>query len=50
MWLFSTGKYTKRPIHIYELGPSRGAIVPEKFLGDYQGFLHSDGLLSLFQT
>ena len=43
MWLFSTGKYTKRPIHIYELGPSRGAIVPEKFLGDYQGFLHSDG-------
>src|SRR5699024_4419974 len=43
MWLFSTGRYTKRPIHVYELGPSRSAEVLQKFLGDYSGYLHSDG-------
>lgn len=43
MWLFSAGKYSKKPIHIYKLGPSRGAEVPKAFLEDYQGYLHSDG-------
>ena len=43
MWLFSTGKYAEKPIHIYKLGPSRGAEVPKAFLEGYQGYLHSDG-------
>lgn len=43
MWLFSAGKYAKKPIHIYRLGPSRGAEVPKSFLEGYKGYLHSDG-------
>src|SRR5699024_267875 len=42
MWLFSAGKYAEKPIHIYRLGPSRGAEVPKAFLEGYQGYLHSD--------
>ncbi|WP_343754130.1 IS66 family transposase [Alkalibacterium iburiense] len=43
MWLFSTGKYSERAIHIYKLGPSRSGSVPRDFLKKYTGFLHSDG-------
>lgn len=31
VWLFSAGKYAKKPIHIYQLGPSRGTEVPKAF-------------------
>ena len=43
MWLFSTGKYSERAIHIYRLGPSRSGSVPRDFLEKYTGFLHSNG-------
>lgn len=43
MWLFSTGKYSERAIHIYKLGPSRSGSVPRDFLEEYTGYLHSDG-------
>ncbi|SEJ05801.1 Transposase [Alkalibacterium gilvum] len=43
MWLFSTGKYSDRAIHIYKLGPSRSGSVPRDFLEGYTGYLHSDG-------
>jgi transposase len=43
VWLFSTGKYVGKPIHIYHVGPSRGAEVPKAFLNSYEGYLHSDG-------
>ncbi|MEY8292044.1 IS66 family transposase [Carnobacteriaceae bacterium 52-44] len=43
MWLFSTGRYLKQPIHIYRLGPSRSSDVLKDFLGNYKGYLHSDG-------
>lgn len=43
IWLFSTGKYTQKPIHIYHLGPSRGSEVPKAFLKTYKGYLHTDG-------
>lgn len=43
MWLFSTGKYSERAIHIFKLGPSRSGSVPKDFLNQYTGYLHSDG-------
>ena len=43
MWLFSTGKYSERAIHIFKLGPSRSGSVPRDFLENYTGYLHSDG-------
>ncbi|WP_414838613.1 IS66 family transposase [Carnobacterium sp. TMP28] len=42
VWLFSTGRYADKKIHIYQHGPSRSSEVPLAFLKGYQGYLHSD--------
>ena len=43
MWVYRTGKHCKRQIVIYEYNKSRSGDVPEKFLGDYAGYAHTDG-------
>ena len=41
MWVYRTGKHCKRQIVIYEYNKSRSGDVPEKFLGDYNGYAHT---------
>ena len=43
MWVYRTGKHCKRQIVIYEYNKSKSGDVPEKFLGDYNGYAHTDG-------
>lgn len=43
MWVYRTGKHCKRQIVIYVYNKSRSGDVPEKFLGDYEGYVHTDG-------
>lgn len=46
VWLFSSGRYANKRIHIYQHGPSRESKVPETFLKGFTGYLHSDGYSS----
>ena len=43
MWAYRTGNDDKAPIVIYEYQPSRSGIHAEAFLGDFKGYLHTDG-------
>lgn len=42
MWVYSTGKYSKNPIRIFEYQPGRSGKYPEKFLKNFKGYLHTD--------
>lgn len=41
-WVFLSGKHEKQGITLYHHDPSRGSEVPQKFLGNYAGYLHCD--------
>ena len=43
MWVFMTADRDGPKIVLYELGPSRSHTVPQRFLGDYVGYLQTDG-------
>lgn len=43
MWVYRTGKHSDRQIVIYDYNKSRSGDVPKKYLGDYDGFVHTDG-------
>ena len=43
MWVYRTGKHCKMQIVIYDYNKSRSGYVPEEFLGDYDGYVHTDG-------
>jgi transposase len=43
MWVYRSGEYTENPIVIYDYQPSRAAKCAQNFLGDYSGYLLSDG-------
>ena len=43
MWVYRTGKHSDRQIVIYDYNKSRSGGVPKAFLGDYDGYLHTDG-------
>ena len=43
MWVYRTGKHTKKQIVIYDYNRSRSGDVPKKFLGDFDGYVHTDG-------
>lgn len=43
MWVYRTGKHSDRQIVIYDYNKSRSGDVPKAFLGDYDGYLHTDG-------
>jgi transposase len=42
MWVYSTGKYSKYPIRLFEYQPGRGGKYPEAFLKGFRGYLHTD--------
>jgi len=41
-WLYASGKAEKRPIILYQHELSRKHELPQNFLGDFHGYLHSD--------
>ena len=43
MWVYRTGKHSSKQIVIYDYNKSRSGDVPKAFLGDYNGYLHTDG-------
>ena len=43
MWVYRTGKHSERQIVIYDYNKSRSGDVPKAFLGNYDGYLHTDG-------
>lgn len=42
MWVFRTGKYDS-PIVLYRYAPTRSGVIPEEVLGNYSGYLQTDG-------
>ena len=43
MWVYRTGKYSEKSVVIYNYNKSRSGDVPKAFLGDYDGYVHTDG-------
>ena len=43
MWVCRSGEFTENPVVIYDYQPSRAANCASDFLGDYAGYLLSDG-------
>lgn len=43
MWVYRSGEFHKSPVVIYDYQPGRGANCLNTFLGDYSGYLLSDG-------
>ena len=43
MWVYRNGKYSEHPVVIYDYNKSRSGEVPKEFLGEYDGYLHTDG-------
>ena len=49
MWVYCTGTDSPQPnqhtknIVLYDYQPSRAAVCPQNYLGDYSGYLHVDG-------
>ena len=43
MWLYRTSGDAEHPIVLYDYQPNRKIENAEKFLGDFQGYLHADG-------
>jgi len=43
MWLYRTSGDTKESIVLYEYQPDRKYARPKNFLGDFKGYIHSDG-------
>lgn len=49
MWVYRSGEFKVNPIVIYDYQPSRAASCTQDFLGDYSGYLLSDGY-SVYDT
>lgn len=43
MWVYRSGEFVDKPVVIYDYQPSRAARCAADFLGDYSGYLLSDG-------
>jgi transposase len=43
MWVYATGKYAEHKIVLFDYKDSRKHENPKIFLGDFEGFIHSDG-------
>lgn len=43
MWVYRSGEFTPNPVVIYDYHPSRAGACVRDFLGDYHGYLLSDG-------
>lgn len=43
MWVFCSGKVSSKPMSLYKYHPTRSAKVVEEVLGEYNGYLQTDG-------
>lgn len=43
IWVYRSGEFADNPVVIYDYHPSRAASCVREFLGDYKGYLLSDG-------
>lgn len=43
MWIFCSGKVSSKPMSLYKYHPTRSAKVVEEVLGEYNGYLQTDG-------
>ena len=43
MWVYRTGEHSARQMVIHDYNKSRSGDVPKGFLGDFSGYLHTDG-------
>ncbi|MGI2215041.1 IS66 family transposase [Shewanella oncorhynchi] len=43
MWVYRSGEFSPNPVVIYDYHPSRAGACVREFLGDYHGYLLSDG-------
>lgn len=43
MWVYRSGEFVKQPVVIYDYQPSRAGQCVKDFLGDYSGYLLTDG-------
>lgn len=43
MWVFCSGKYSDKPMSLYKYHPTRSSAVVREFIGNYGGYLHTDG-------
>ncbi len=43
MWVFCSGKYSEKPMSLYKYHPTRSSAVVRECIGDYGGYLHTDG-------
>lgn len=43
MWVFCSGMYSSKPMALYQYHPTRSSIVVKDVIGDYAGFLQTDG-------
>ena len=43
MWVFCSGKYSDKPMSLYKYHPTRSSAVVRDYIGDYGGYLHTDG-------
>ena len=43
MWVFCSGRDSERKMSLYYYHATRSGKVVEKILGDYSGYLHTDG-------
>lgn len=43
MWVYRTGKYSEKPVVIYDYNKSRSGEIPQNFLKGFNGYLHTDG-------
>ena len=43
MWVYTTARQDKKPAVVFDYQPSRSGDCPKKFLGDFNGYLQTDG-------
>jgi transposase len=43
MWVYRSGEYDANPVVIYDYQPSRGGLCVRDFLGNYSGYVPTDG-------
>ena len=43
MWVFCSGAYSQKQIGLYKYHPTRSSAVVREVIGEYSGYLHTDG-------
>ena len=46
MWVYTTAKQDEKPAVVYDYQPSRSGDCAKNFLGDFSGYLQTDGYVA----